>query len=214
MKPQLLVEDWGSPIELTESTKNLNGQLFESRIGDDNNMYIEGVFMQAERLNGNKRKYPKKILEKAVSRYMKEQVEINQALGELNHPNRPFVDPDLAAIRITNLWWEGNNVMGRAIVLNTTKGKNLKALLEGGWRAGVSTRGLGSVKSINGINVVQEGYVLTVGVDVVWGPSAPDAYVKTINESTLNNTVDDDSNIIVENTQLFEKIQINLKKLV
>lgn len=221
MKQELLIEDWDFPNDqLTEST-GFDGKLFESRVGNDNQMYIEGIFMQAERLNGNKRKYPKSVLEKAVNRYMREQVEQNQALGELNHPNRPFVDPDKAAIRITDLWWEGNNVMGKAIVLDTEKGKNLKGLLKGGWKAGVSTRGLGSVKKINGVQVVQEGYRLTVGVDVVWGPSAQDAFVRTIQEhqyddhdknSIINNSVDD-SNIVENHQVIFEKIQRNLKKL-
>ncbi|MFB6340063.1 hypothetical protein, partial [Staphylococcus aureus] len=66
-------------------------------------------------------------------------------------------------------------------------GDKLAANIRAGWIPGVSSRGLGSLKSSGkGYNIVQEGYRLTVGVDVVWGPSAPDAMVtpKRIQEST------------------------------
>lgn len=184
MEIQLLVEDWGYSY-LVENGPNDQSFMGEAKFdATPGKTKIRGVFMQANVVNGNGRVYPKKILEKAVDKYIKEQVKPCQALGELNHPPRPNVDPAEAAIRITDLWWEGDNVMGEAIVLNTPKGNIVKGLIEGGWVPGVSSRGLGSVKSINGINEVQEGYRLTVGVDVVWGPSAPNAYVRaSVNES-------------------------------
>lgn len=178
----LLQEDWGLCEEFSKAT------LVEARSpgrGKPGDVTISGIFMQAEVVNRNGRKYPKAVLEKSVSKYMQEQVLTNQALGELNHPPRANVDPEHAAIRITNLTWKGNNVMGEAVVLNTPKGKIVKALIEGGWVPGVSSRGLGSVKQVNGINEVQDGFRLTVGVDVVWGPSAPSAYVQAqVTEST------------------------------
>lgn len=178
MADQLLVEDWGYPSDHDGYTP-----IVESKI-HDGDLYIEGIFMQADVTNGNGRMYPKKILEKAVNKYLREQVKTGQALGELNHPQRPNPDPDSAAIRITDLWFEGSNVMGKAIVLKTTQGNKVRALMEGGWVPGVSSRGLGSVKNIRGINEVQDGFRLTVGVDVVWGPSAPNAYVKPMQESS------------------------------
>ena len=188
MADMLLVEDWGLPYGPEDSTLN---PIVESKT-TEKGMFITGIFMQAEVTNRNGRKYPKKVLEKAVDKYIREQVKTNQALGELNHPERPTVDPALAAIRIVELWWQGNNVMGKAIVLDTDVGRNVQALIKGGWIPGVSSRGLGSVKNINGINEVQEGFRLTVGVDVVWGPSAPSAYVTaSISESAKNHRADD-----------------------
>lgn len=183
MSEMLLIEDWGLPGE------SLNGSPLIESSESDGTLYIEGIFMQAEVVNRNKRLYPKRILEQAVDKYIKEQVNSKQALGELNHPPRASVDPMQAAILIEKLWWEGNNVYGRARVIEGDygPGDKLAANIRAGWIPGVSSRGLGSLKSSGkGYNVVQEGYRLTVGVDVVWGPSAPDAMVtpKRIQEST------------------------------
>ena len=182
MQEELLIEHWGNPYH--ESSE---GQpLIESIDLGSGKLSIQGVFMQAEVINGNKRLYPKAILEKAVDKYIKEQVISKQALGELNHPPRANVDPMQACILIEDLWWEGNNVMGKARIVEGDygAGDKLAALIRAGWVPGVSSRGLGALKaSGKGYNIVQEGYRLTVGVDVVWGQSAPDARVKPIVES-------------------------------
>lgn len=182
IKDSLLVESWGFPVEIIDNKSN-ESTLNEAK-NSDGNLYIQGIFMQADVVNGNKRLYPKRILEKAVSQYIKEQVITKQALGELNHPPRPHVDPKEACILIEKLWWEGNNVMGRARVLTGDNGTGDKvaALIRAGWIPGVSSRGLGRVIQKNGYNEVQEGFRLTVGVDVVWGPSAPEAFVKPVFE--------------------------------
>lgn len=186
-EPQLLIEHWGQPGEI------LNGvPMLESYDGSDAGLkpglYIEGVFMQAEVVNRNKRLYPKRVLEKAVANYIKEQVSTKQALGELNHPPRANVDPMQAAIIIEDMWWKGNDVMGRARIIEGDHGPGdkLAANIRAGWIPGVSSRGLGSLTETNkGYRIVNEGFKLTVGVDAVWGPSAPDAWVtpKQISES-------------------------------
>ncbi|ADG36147.1 gp21 prohead core scaffold protein and protease [Acinetobacter phage Acj61] len=189
---QLLVEHWGQPYDVSEIKAT---QLDESSsTGLRPGLYIEGIFLQANVVNRNKRMYPKSILEQAIDRYMTEQVKTCQALGELNHPPRAMVDPMQAAIIIEDMWWEGDNVYGRARVVegDNGAGDKLAALIRAGWKPGVSSRGLGQVKSSGrGYNIVQEGFRLTVGVDVVWGPSAPDAWVtpKEITESVVEDTV-------------------------
>lgn len=180
MEPMLLTEDWGQPGKAGDrkmfvESKEVNGKL-----------YIEGVFLQAEVVNGNERLYPKKVLQEAVAKYIKEQVNTNQALGELNHPQRSMPDPLHAAIIIEHLEWRGNDVWGRARIVegDYAEGDKTAALIRAGWIPGVSSRGLGTLKRNSyGINEVQEGFKLTVGVDVVWGPSAPNAYVKPVYES-------------------------------
>lgn len=186
-EPQLLIEHWGQPGEI------LNGvPMLESHDGSEAGLkpglYIEGVFMQAEVVNRNKRLYPKRVLEKAVANYIKEQVSTKQALGELNHPPRANVDPMQAAIIIEDMWWKGNDVYGRARIIEGDHGPGdkLAANIRAGWIPGVSSRGLGSLTETNkGYRIVNEGFKLTVGVDAVWGPSAPDAWVtpKQISES-------------------------------
>lgn len=190
MTEELLIEQWNGQIEFKDiplSESNTNGL--------SPGLYIEGVFLQAEVVNGNKRLYPRPVLEKAVNKYIKEQILPRQSLGELNHPPRANVDPMHAALIIEDLWWEGNNVIGRARIIegDGAEGDKLAALIRAGWVPGVSSRGLGSTKpSGKGYVIVQEGFKLTVGVDAVWGPSAPDAFVKPlqINESKAVNAVD------------------------
>lgn len=194
MKPELLIEQWGQPGEIIDGAPML-----ESHDGKNTGLapglYIEGIFMQAEVVNRNKRLYPKPILEKAVANYMAEQVATKQALGELNHPPRANVDPMQAAIIIEDMWWKGNDVYGRARIIEGDHGPGdkLAANIRAGWVPGVSSRGLGSLTETNkGYKRVNEGYKLTVGVDAVWGPSAPDAYV-TPKQITESQTVDTDT---------------------
>lgn len=210
MKEQLLIEQWGLPSNsLTESTDNIT-TLVEAKQDEKGGLCIEGIFLQAEVVNRNGRLYPKSVLEKSVSKYIKEQVESRQALGELNHPSRPYVDPMQAAIIIEKMWWEGNNVMGRARIIegDNAQGDKTAALIRAGWIPGVSSRGLGVLKEKSGYNEVQDGFKLTVGVDVVWGPSAPNAYVKPVMESAFvtEQEVSNDDNMFASLTECLEKL--------
>ena len=142
---------------------------------------IEGVFMQAEAKNRNGRIYPKAILERAVNKYVTEQVSKGRAVGELNHPDSPTINLDKVSHRITELNWDGNNVVGKATVLDTPMGQIVKGLMEGGVQLGVSSRGMGSIKQQNGTAYVQEDFMLAT-VDIVQDPSAPGAFVNGIME--------------------------------
>lgn len=187
MKQELLVENWGQPGRVGSSNV-----VVESK-NQDGKLYIEGIFLQSEVINGNNRIYPKRVLQEAVAKYIKEQVETKQSLGELNHPARANVDPLHAAIIIEHLEWRGNDVWGRARIIegDYAEGDKSAALIRAGWIPGVSSRGLGSVaRNSAGINEVQEGFKLTVGVDIVWGPSAPDAHVRPVYESKDSVTIE------------------------
>jgi len=142
---------------------------------------IEGVFAQAEQKNRNGRVYPKKTMENAVAKYVDEQVSKNRAVGELNHPEGPTVNLDKVSHLITDLRWEGNDVVGKASILDTPMGQIVKGLLEGGVNLGVSTRGMGSLESRGGVNYVGNDFTLST-VDIVQDPSAPNAFVNGIME--------------------------------
>ena len=142
---------------------------------------IEGVFAQAEQKNRNGRIYPKKTMERAVEKYVEEQVSKNRAVGELNHPEGPTVNLDKVSHLITDLRFEGNDVIGKASILDTPMGKIVKGLLEGGVNLGVSTRGMGSLEQRGGAMYVGEDFVLST-VDIVQDPSAPNAFVNGIME--------------------------------
>ena len=145
-------------------------------------VYIEGIFMQTKP-NRNKRKYSFDILKNAVNEYVENQVKTGRAVGELNHPDSPIVDYKNVSHRILSLEWQGETVMGKALILNTPSGKIVKGLLEGGVQLGVSSRGMGTLgdPDENGIAPVNEDFNL-VTIDIVQDPSAPDAYVNSINE--------------------------------
>ena len=165
---------------ITEHTEEVS-YIIEAKDDGSKNYVIEGIFAQADQKNRNGRIYPKGILEKAISKYNKEQVQTQRAVGELNHPAGPIINLDKVSHRITELKWNGNDVMGKALILDTPNGQIVKGLLDGGVKLGVSTRGMGTLENRGGINMVKEDYVMNT-VDIVQDPSAPSAFVNGIME--------------------------------
>ena len=145
-------------------------------------LYIQGPFLVAEMKNKNGRMYKTETLTKEVDRYNEEYVSKNRAFGELGHPDSPSINLDRVSHLITNLKQEGNIFVGKAKILETPMGKIAKSLMEGGATLGVSSRGMGSLKEINGVNVVQDDYYLATAADIVADPSAPGAFVQGIME--------------------------------
>ena len=142
---------------------------------------IEGVFAQAEQKNRNGRVYPRSVMESAVGKYNDVQVSKGRAVGELNHPEGPTVNLDKVSHKIEELRWEGNDVMGKATVLDTPMGQIVQGLLDGGVQLGVSTRGMGSLMQQNGAMYVKDDFMLNA-IDIVQDPSAPSAFVNGIME--------------------------------
>ncbi len=153
----------------------------EAKENGEKDVYIEGIFMQAEKQNRNNRIYPKEVLKGATDKYVKEQVKTGRAVGELNHPEGPQINLDKVSHRITKLNFEGNNVVGKALILDTPMGKIVKGLVEGGCKLGVSSRGMGTVEQKEGKTYVKDDFVLAT-VDIVQDPSAPSAFVEGIME--------------------------------
>lgn len=165
---------------ITEHSEDLR-YISESAENGEKKFIIDGIFMQAEQVNRNRRIYPKKVLEKAVNKYTTDYVNKGRAVGELNHPDGPTINLDKVSHRITELQWNGNDVVGKALILDTPMGKIVKGLLEGGCQLGVSSRGMGTVASKNGQTFVNDDFVLST-VDIVQDPSAPSAFVNGIME--------------------------------
>ena len=167
---------------------------------------IEGVFAQAEQKNRNGRVYPMPVMEKAVGKYVDTQVSKGRAVGELNHPEGPTVNLDKVSHKIEKLEFKGNDVMGKATILDTPMGKIVEGLLDGGVGLGVSTRGMGSLQQRNGAMVVGEDFLLNA-IDIVQDPSAPNAFVNGVMEGVewvWNNG-------IIE-AQAIEKMETEIKK--
>ena len=144
--------------------------------------FIEGVFLQAEIANKNGRKYPFKTLEREVAKYDEAHIRKGRALGELGHPDGPSINLDKVSHKIESLRAEGNNFIGRAKILDTPNGRIAKSLLDEGVKLGVSSRGMGSLKQQEGVNIVQDDFMLATAADIVADPSAPDAFVNGIME--------------------------------
>jgi hypothetical protein len=166
---------------ITEHLDSDIGYITEANKQGGKDVYIEGVFMQAEKQNRNNRIYPKQVLAEATAKYVKEQVSTGRAVGELDHPEGPQINLDKVSHRITSLKFEGNDVVGKALVLDTPMGKIVKGLVEGGCKLGVSSRGMGTVEAREGKTFVKNDYVLAT-VDIVQDPSAPSAFVDGIME--------------------------------
>ena len=165
---------------ITETTEDIK-YLKEEKDGKTN-LFIEGVFLQSDLKNRNGRVYPREIMQREVNRYVKESINKKRAMGELGHPDGPTINLDRVSHMITSLREDGSNYIGKAKILDTPMGNIVKNLIDEGASLGVSSRGLGTLKEKNGINEVQDDFVLSTAADIVADPSAPDAFVRGIME--------------------------------
>jgi hypothetical protein len=155
----------------------------EGSLGKGKDYFIEGIFLQAELVNRNGRMYTEKVMDKEVQRYCEQYIDKNRAYGELGHPDSPSINLDRVSHMIVSLRKEGTNYIGKAKILDTPKGKIAKGLLDGGANLGVSSRALGSLKTNSeGVQIVQDDFMLSTAADIVADPSAPDAFVRGIME--------------------------------
>jgi hypothetical protein len=158
--------------------------IVESKLGKPKQYFIEGIFLQSEIQNRNGRMYPQKVMDKEVQRYTEGYIKQNRAYGELGHPDSPSINLDRVSHLIVDLRKEGNNYVGKAKILETPMGMIARGLLDGGANLGVSSRALGSLQmNKEGVQVVQDDFMLSTAADIVADPSAPDAFVQGIMES-------------------------------
>lgn len=142
---------------------------------NEGEVIMAGVMQRADAENGNGRVYPEDILRREVQNY-KKIVGENRALGELDHPDSSVVELKNASHIVTEIEMRGKDVIGKVKVLDTPAGKILKDLIRGGVKLGISSRGLGSVKSSGGHNLVQEDFQL-ICFDFVSDPSTVGAFM-------------------------------------
>ena len=141
---------------------------------------VEGVMQRASAKNQNGRVYSKPILEREVSKYMDEFVKNGNAYGELDHPESPVVSLKNASHIVKDLYWKGNDLMGRVELLNTPAGNIVKEIIKAGHTIGISSRGTGSVQQTNEGNLeVQPDFEL-VCWDFVSNPSTHGAFMNPI----------------------------------
>ena len=168
---------------IKEHTETVNYLIEEDKETGQKNYNLEGVFLQADIKNRNGRIYPVEILDKEVKRYVKENVKKNRAYGELGHPDSPTINLDRVSHMIKDLKLEGKNFVGKAKRMDTPYGKIVKSLIDEGASLGVSSRGMGSLKTTkDGSSEVQKDFMLATAADIVADPSAPDAFVRGVME--------------------------------
>jgi hypothetical protein len=171
-------------MKLIRETLESTQFIVENKLGKGKDYFIEGVFLQSELKNRNGRMYPEQVMDKEVGRYMESLVKNNRAYGELGHPDTPSINLDRVSHLIVDLRKEGTNYIGKAKILETPMGNIARGLLDGGANLGVSSRALGSLQmNKEGIQVVQDDFMLSTAADIVADPSAPDAFVRGIMES-------------------------------
>lgn len=147
---------------------------------------VEGIMQRAGAKNQNGRVYDKRILQREVDKYIQEFVKNGNAYGELDHPESAIVSLKNASHIIKDLWWKGDELMGRVELLNTPSGNIVKEIIKAGHTIGISSRGTGSVQQTNeGTLEVQPDFEL-VCWDFVSNPSTHGAFMNPIslNEST------------------------------
>ena len=165
---------------ITELNETVNYLVEESN--GNKSLFIEGPFLVAEKTNRNGRMYKEATMRREVGRYTEEFINKNRAFGELGHPDTPSINLDRVSHLIVSLRQEGTDWIGKAKILETPMGNIARNLIEGGAQLGVSSRGMGSLRAINGVNIVQDDFYLATAADIVADPSAPGAFVQGIME--------------------------------
>jgi len=167
----------------------------KKRVRDGTAVILTGKLQEADRQNGNGREYPVDILRREIDKYQGT-VNDRRAMGELDHPDSSVVNLQNVSHLVTEIWWDGNSVMGKIEILPTPAGDILKSLVGAGVKMGISSRALGSVKNQQGRTIVEPDLQL-ICFDMVSEPSTPDAFMlkehKEIfsKQNKINNLLDD-----------------------
>jgi len=152
-------------------------------------MRIRGCFQRADEANNNKRIYSKPLLEREINKLV-ESIQERRLMGELDHPQHDSVKLSNVSHLITGLKMKGKEVIGEAEILNTPCGQVAQALIKGGVKLGISSRGMGSLTERGEYSVVNEDFKL-VTFDLVADPSTKGAFPGLVNESTDSKFIDD-----------------------
>lgn len=176
MENKSLLVDYVGAFELTPQ------QINESMMHNDGKLILSGIMQRCDAINQNGRKYPVDILRREADKYKNVFIKERRALGELDHPESPVVNLQNVSHNVVDLWWDGNNLMGKVEILGTPSGNIAKELLKAGIKLGISSRGMGSVKAIGEGRVeVQDDFEI-VCWDLVSNPSTQGAFMNQLNE--------------------------------
>jgi hypothetical protein len=159
-------------------------KLFEGNVQEDANgrTIVKGVLQRAGAENQNGRVYPKDILIREAKKY-ETLIKERRALGELDHPDSSVIELKNVSHNIREIHWEGDDLVGTVEILPTPSGNILKELLRAGILLGISSRGMGSTRPMEGNKVVVGEDFELIGWDFVSNPSTHGAFMRPMNES-------------------------------
>jgi len=170
------------PFDISQDTIN------EAIKEENGKLVVRGVLQRAEAKNQNGRVYPKEILMRESKKYDENFIKQKRALGELDHPDSSVVNLQNVSHNITEMHFEGDNLIGTCEILTTPSGNILRELIKNGIKLGISSRGLGSVETVNEgpndnpIQKVGQDFEL-IAFDFVSNPSTHGAFMYPMNES-------------------------------
>ena len=170
-------------------------QINESMKQNDGKLIVRGVLQRAEAKNQNGRIYPREILQREAKKYTKEFISERRAMGELDHPESSVVNLANVSHNIREMKWENDDLVGTVEVLPTPAGNILKELFKSGIKLGISSRGMGSVETIDEDDggkqtvAVQPDFEL-IAFDFVSNPSTQGAFLRPTNEGVINESVE------------------------
>jgi len=168
---QLLIEHF--PLQI-----NRQSLLEDIKSGGD--LILEGIIQRANAKNQNGRVYPKEILEREIEAYKQGPIAEHRSTGELDHPDSQVINLKNVCHRITEVWWDGDDVKAKLLILDTPSGNIVKALIKGGVQIGISSRAMGSVQNLGEGTVEVQDDLSLVCFDIVSEPSTQGAFVKPI----------------------------------
>ncbi len=177
MSKQVLVETLlftPTQVSLTEGKKTKNG-----------NPLVTGILATVEVKNGNGRYYSRDLWEREIDKY-NEVIKENRAVGELDHPDSSVINLKNVSHNVKDLWWDGDNILGKIEILPTPSGNILKSLVDNDITVGVSSRGMGTLKPMGEVQEVQDDFELLCW-DFVSTPSNPGSYM-ALQEGKQNST--------------------------
>ena len=164
--------------QINEAMKENNGKLV-----------VKGILQRADTKNQNGRVYPKEILMREAKKYSDNFVKQKRAMGELDHPESSVVNLQNVSHNVTEMNFNGDDLVGTVEVLTTPSGNILRELFKNGIKLGISSRGMGSVEPMNenGAAEVQDDFEL-IAFDFVSNPSTHGAFLHPMNESIEGET--------------------------
>ena len=169
------------PFEITKH------QIQESLKENDGKLVVKGVLQRADAKNQNGRVYPREILTREAKNYDENFIKQSRAMGELDHPDSSVVNLQNVSHNITEMHFEGLNLLGTVEILTTPSGNILRELFKNGIKLGISSRGMGSVETVDEGDGEQPSMKVgqdfeLIAFDFVSNPSTHGAFMHPLTE--------------------------------